>query len=104
MGRDIAGTARIAIVAPSAAEVGFLLDDQKRGLTGLPKADGKTQTAESAADDQDIDVTRNGVALRLGSVRLRHRRPDMQTNMPPISELCCRNSKARICYGRQPVA
>src|SRR5579864_644280 len=53
---DIAGAARIAVVAPRAADIGRLLDDEERIDAGPAQRHAHAQSAEAGADDENGDV------------------------------------------------
>ena len=55
LARHVAGRAGVGVVAPGAADVGALLDDDEVALAVLLQLDRGAQTGEPGADDQVLD-------------------------------------------------
>ena len=56
MGRNVARTARIAIVVPCSSDVIALLDKEKRVHPSFAQLDGHAKAGETAADDEYVDA------------------------------------------------
>ena len=69
LARDVAGRAGVGVVAPGAADVGALLDDDEVGLAVLLELDRGAEAGEAGADDEVVDVR---VGEGLGSWRRRY--------------------------------
>ncbi|MCY1369407.1 hypothetical protein D9M69_564450 [compost metagenome] len=54
----VAGRAGVAVVAPGAADLAALLEDQKVVDAGLLQLDGQAQAAEPGTDDQHLQGCR----------------------------------------------
>ena len=67
---DVALRARVAVPVPGAAEVAALLDDADVVDAGLLEAGAGEQAAEAAADDDDVDLVGQRVALDRLDVRI----------------------------------
>ena len=65
MGGDVACAAGISVHTPGATDVRATFQNHVRAQSGLLQANGDTQTAEAAADDQNFKVRSHG----------RHQRP-----------------------------
>src|SRR5205085_11440295 len=63
VGLDVAHRARIAVPVPRAAEVAAALDDAYVLDAGFAQASAREQTAEAAADDDDLDLVEERRAL-----------------------------------------
>ena len=55
LARHVAGGAGVGVVAPGAADVGALLDDQEVGLAVLLQLDRRAEAGEPGPDDQVLD-------------------------------------------------
>ena len=67
---DVALRARVAVPVPRAAEVAALLDDADVADPGVLQTGAGEQTAEAAADDDDVDLVEQRVALERLDVRV----------------------------------
>ena len=54
MGLDVAGSARIVVVAPGAADLTALFENGEVCDAGLLETDSHSQSAKPAADDHDV--------------------------------------------------
>ncbi len=54
--RDVAGAARVGVVAPGAADVGAALEDREVVEAGVHELDGHGDAREAGADDRDVGV------------------------------------------------
>ena len=64
---DVAHRARVAVPVPGAAEVAALLDDADVVDAGLAQPRAGEQAAEAAADDDDVDLVGERLALEAGA-------------------------------------
>src|SRR5439155_205807 len=59
-GRDVAGSARVGVVAPGAAQAVRLLEDRERVDAGLLQLDAEAEPREARADDRDASLCHSG--------------------------------------------
>src|SRR5438876_2830023 len=59
-GRDVAGGARVGVVAPGAAQAVRLLEDRERVDAGLLQLDAEAEPREARADDRDASLCHSG--------------------------------------------